>query len=199
MPKNLIAQRGDEILDRLPRNHFVIGAEVGVFDGRLSGYLLRENRSMTLLLVDRWSAVPMDHPYWKSGSEMARHTPDEWTAIEAKARSAVAFAANRAIALKGESVQVAAMIWDGSLDFSFIDAEHTYEAVTADLQAWWPKIRSGGFIAGHDWDHPEDHIHPDGSTNRMWGVKKAVEDFFKVEKLELGMNRTWIVWKERPI
>ncbi len=37
------------------------------------------------------------------------------------------------------------------LDFVYIDGDHSYEGVLADIDAWWPLIRSGGFLCGHDW------------------------------------------------
>jgi predicted O-methyltransferase YrrM len=39
---------------------------------------------------------------------------------------------------------------DGSVDFVFIDAAHDYESVSKDLAAWWPKVKLGGIMAGHD-------------------------------------------------
>lgn len=51
-------------------------------------------------------------------------------------------------------------------DFVFVDADHSYEGVLADLRAWWPLVRVGGAIAGHD--HTRD-----------WpGVEKACREFF---------------------
>lgn len=50
-----------------------------------------------------------------------------------------------------------------SVDFVFIDADHTAAAVARDLRAWWPKVRPGGVLAGHDLD--ED------------GVKEATAEF----------------------
>lgn len=38
-----------------------------------------------------------------------------------------------------------------SLDFIFIDAGHSYEDVREDLRAWFPKLKNGGFFAGHDY------------------------------------------------
>lgn len=52
------------------------------------------------------------------------------------------------------SVDAAATYADASLDFVFIDAAHEYEDVIADLQAWLPKVKSGGIFAGHDIHHP---------------------------------------------
>ena len=39
---------------------------------------------------------------------------------------------------------------DKSLDFVFIDADHSYEAVKADIAAWHPKVKQGGYLGGHD-------------------------------------------------
>jgi hypothetical protein len=49
-----------------------------------------------------------------------------------------------------ESVSAAETYADGSLDFVFIDADHRVAAVEADCRAWWPKLKPGGVMAGHD-------------------------------------------------
>jgi hypothetical protein len=49
-----------------------------------------------------------------------------------------------------------------SVDMVFIDADHSYEAVKADIEAWLPKCNK--FICGHDYDYPD--------------VKKAVDEKF---------------------
>jgi predicted O-methyltransferase YrrM len=51
------------------------------------------------------------------------------------------------------SVAAAEDFADDSLDFVFIDATHTYDAVSRDLSAWWPKVKAGGLLAGHDYIH----------------------------------------------
>ena len=59
---------------------------------------------------------------------------------------------------------------DNSLDFVFIDAEHSYESVIQDIQAWLPKIKKGGILAGDDYLK----VHP--------GVIKAVDEIFGENK-----------------
>lgn len=38
----------------------------------------------------------------------------------------------------------------GSVDMVFIDADHSYEGVKRDFEAWFDKIKKGGYFAFHD-------------------------------------------------
>lgn len=53
--------------------------------------------------------------------------------------------------LREPSPQAAAHVEDGSLDLVYIDAMHTQKECEADIRAWLPKVRQGGWIAGHDY------------------------------------------------
>jgi len=64
------------------------------------------------------------------------------------------------------------------LDFIYIDGQHTYEAVTHDIQHAEKLMKSGGIIAGHDY-YPEGHY-----LNAKFGVGEAVRDYF-------GVNHSW--------
>ncbi len=66
----------------------------------------------------------------------------------------------------GDSFDRAKDFEDGSIDFLFIDANHTYEYVIRDLQAFLPKMKKGGVISGHD--HNDQHP----------GVIRACREFF---------------------
>jgi hypothetical protein len=63
--------------------------------------------------------------------------------------------------MKATSVEAAPGITDELLDFVFIDAQHTYEACKEDLETWLRKVRTGGFIRGHDyrWDGVNRVVH----------------------------------------
>lgn len=83
--------------------------------------------------------------------------------------------------VKKSSVEAAKEFADQSCDVIFIDMGHSYEAVKQDLQSWYPKLKTGGYIAGHDIDKED--------------VKLAVNEFFKSDYNTIGA-RCWIVQKE---
>lgn len=85
--------------------------------------------------------------------------------------------------LLGRSDELAEEFQDEEVTFAFLDADHTYEKVKADLAAWWPKIKHGGVLGGHDYVG--------------WpGVKSAVDEFVRENKLHLDTDwSSWLVSK----
>jgi hypothetical protein len=67
--------------------------------------------------------------------------------------------------IRGGSSDSAQYFQDGTVDFVFIDADHIYERVRDDINAWLPKIKPGGIIAGHDYNPPHE-------------VERAVNEIF---------------------
>ncbi len=67
---------------------------------------------------------------------------------------------------------------DESIDMVYIDAKHTYEAVKEDITAWYPKVKIGGIISGHDFQDS----HP--------GVKQAILEILGLPEL-LGKDTSW--------
>jgi predicted O-methyltransferase YrrM len=59
----------------------------------------------------------------------------------------------RAVIMRMTSLRAAQLIADESLDFVYIDALHDYVSTLQDIEAWWPKLKSGGLMAGHDYLH----------------------------------------------
>ena len=53
---------------------------------------------------------------------------------------------------RAHSHKIVQMFDDASIDFLFIDGSHEYEDVKEDLRLWLPKVKSGGTLAGHDYD-----------------------------------------------
>jgi hypothetical protein len=81
---------------------------------------------------------------------------------------------------------------DNSEDVVYIDADHKYDPVLADIRAWYPKIKPGGILCG------DDYI--DGSHVEKFGVIPAVNDFAAEHGLTFavtsGPNPTWVFCKD---
>ena len=69
------------------------------------------------------------------------------------------------------SAEVVGLVRDGSLDFVYLDADHKYALVRADLAAWYPKVRPGGVVSGHD------YLDSPNCCGSEFGVKTAVREF----------------------
>lgn len=103
-----------------------------------------------------------------------------------KAIDRVAFASDRAKIVRSRSVEAAQTVPDQSCDFVFIDADHSLEGCKADIDAWAPKVKPGGWLCGHDYEN----------TNfPKFGVTQAVTEYLDQTglSLELGENLTWFV------
>ena len=96
---------------------------------------------------------------------------------------------DRRSVLRARSLEAVEVIADMSLDFVFLDADHSREAVVEDLRGWAPKIALGGLLCGHDYGHP---LFP--------GVKDAVDAFVASTggRVECGQDYTWFMRMDAP-
>jgi len=83
------------------------------------------------------------------------------------------------------SVLASSSIDNLSLDFIYIDGDHSYTGVKDDIRVWLPKVKRNGVLGGHDY------------TNlSVPGVKQAVDEFTKTAKFKLYRNQLdWWVSK----
>jgi cephalosporin hydroxylase len=82
------------------------------------------------------------------------------------------------VPVRKPSVEAAKDYEDESLVGVFIDASHEYEDVLADIRAWWPKVKQGGYFGGHDINWP--------------GVARAVQESFPGVQ---PLGSSWLVRK----
>jgi len=144
------------------------GAEIGVYVGYYSRVLLDTIPGLNLLCVDSWALKTWRERAYPLAVETLSHYLG-------------------ATVIRGKSVDVAKTVEDGLLDFVFIDADHSYEAVKADLLAWVPKVRSGGIVSGHDYYE---------SRSGKLGVIPAVNEYVEENGYVLQLTE----WdKENPI
>lgn len=126
---------------------FVTGVELGVKEGETFGYLLSKCPKLKLTGVDLYQTQPKNVVQDYLGWNQSRN--------EARAQDIVKKNSGRAKLLVMDSVQAASSFEDKSVDFIFIDADHSVEAVYKDISAWYPKIKNPkAGIFGHDYNWP---------------------------------------------
>ena len=79
--------------------------------------------------------------------------------------------------------------FDRPIDLLFIDADHAYESVVRDYKNWSPLVKSGGFIAFHDYYAPgSDHEGPRLAINECvvnnpeWSTQWLADSLYVAQK-----------------
>lgn len=126
-------------------------AEVGVAAGQYALEILQWGVSR-LYMVDLWGHVP-------DGAGMLRCAQEEHDANYRAAMDRIEPHKDRAVVLRGLSDQMAVRVPIGSLDFLHVDGAHDYLSVKRDLVAWYPRMKRGGIVSGHDYLNPAYGVH----------------------------------------
>jgi len=181
-------ERVEPLLARLAVGGTVV--EVGVYQGLMGEHILKTRPDVTWWGVDPWRAQE-DQPgsYVASKDPHARLTQSQQDMNCQRARDRVARFGVRASIYRLPSVDVAPLLPDASLDMVFLDGDHSYDGVIADLVAWWPKIKLGGWLGGHDWSNPNPAFR--------LGVDQAVTEWAERDghDVQLDQGMTW--WTPR--
>ena len=148
-------------------------AEIGVFAGRSTIRMVEAQGGVgKLWAIDHWQGVPDDqtqHVIYKDLRQTERNF---------RLRMRPYIKAGRVQVLKMASLEGADWVARNVgpiLDLIFLDGDHRYGALRADIQAWRPLLRAGGILAGHDYHWP--------------GVKRAVDEC--LPGFERGPGSVW--------
>ena len=152
-----------------PDSSGLVGLEIGSYAGESATAFLSTGKFDKLYCIDAWTNGYDDNDI-ASNSNLA--------GVEALFDSRLGGDA-RVAKIKGFSYDVADKIPDGSLDFLYIDSTHTYEGVFKDLTLYFPKVKTGGIIAGHDY------------CMAWQGVMRAVDEFFGHKPEKLYCDTSW--------
>ncbi len=131
-------------------------AEVGVYRGDYASAVLAQcDGIQEYYMVDPWRHLDD----WNKPANKSDALFEEYL-LEAKSKTE--FAGRKRIILRGKTTEVIDQIPDGSLDFCYIDGDHTLKGITIDLIRVYPKIREGGWIGGDDftksiWEHRSEY------------------------------------------
>jgi len=154
--------------------------EVGVQKGFFSKLILRNMPSVEkLYLIDLWEQQPNYNDYANVSNNIQEsyyqetlHNIHPWK--------------DKVSVLRGYSSIMCHEIPDDSLDWVYIDARHDYLGCKEDIECYYPKVKRGGIVSGHDYMTAADvkRVSPDqdwsicsDGTIEPRSVKGAVDDF----------------------
>jgi hypothetical protein len=169
--------------------------EVGSFLGKSTSYILDEiqksNKKLQFYAVDTWDLTKDDQfhstaemPWGEKYIDFSKRLGE--TAFYDYFMDNIKYCpggSNLTKAIQSYSWSAADQFKDNSCYFVFIDAGHSYESVLKDLNAWYPKVKSGGIFAGHDLIGE--------------GVQKALREFCLKNNIKqiYQRNASWLLYK----
>lgn len=130
------------IISLLPENAIV--AELGSFAGESAACFLQSPKVSHLLCVDSWT------PGYDDAHDIASRQDMSLVRRAFHLTTMPYHGTGRFTVAEMTTLAAADLVRNFSLDMVYIDASHRYEDVKADMLAWLPKVKRGGWIAGHD-------------------------------------------------
>jgi len=144
--------------------------EVGSFKGQSAIIFAQSGKFDTIYCVDDWNKnfkVVINNKVVKNDMVEVEQTFDKETSVYPQ------------IIKKKMTSEMASKVIDFQVDFVYIDAMHDYNSVRQDIELWLPKVKQGGYIAGHDY------------SSEFQGVIDAVEQRFV--NVKVYQDTSWIV------
>lgn len=164
----------------------LVGAEIGIGEGIHASFFLSELDIDFVYLIDPYTV------YQDERLMLKLEIIKRW---EKRAHIRLDKYKHKIKWMKEKSADAARLIADNRLDFVYIDGNHTYESVVEDISLYYPKVKEGGLLSGHDYEYKS--------------VKRAVDEFISKENLKLhiedmgpgqfsgkGMKYDWWAWKQ---
>lgn len=172
-----------DLLKRLPKGQRC--AEVGVLRGGFSAAILAYAKPSKLLLIDLWR---QQDPAIYHDKANVSDVKQEQTMRYVMRRFARQRHSGVVEVIRGYSDTELLKLPCTSLDWVYLDANHSEECVTADLQACMHTLTADGLIMGHDYCEQDDEGH-------KFGVIPAVTKFLKRTP---GLNLIAVTDEEYP-
>ena len=160
--------------------------EVGVLDGRLINAVMRNcSKIQAYYAIDPWAVLP-------DRLERSQLKQVDWDKYYLRTFE-VAAHFHQVSLIRDTSLNASKRFDANVFDLIYIDADHSFDSVIQDIVSWWPKVRIGGYLGGHDFG---SRLHP--------GVRKAVETATELSGLKIHYatplhkwGYVWIVQKSR--
>ena len=157
-------------------------AEIGVWEGDFSNQILHFGNPAKLHLIDPWISQYPKSGRWYSGPQAGLDNKFEEVSSS--------FANDERVVIHREFSSKVQFEKD-YFDWVYIDGDHTYKVVKADLCKYYSLIKTGGFLCGHDYG-------PSGKDTNG-GPRRAVDEFCEERNLSLllkGDCREFVIKKK---
>jgi hypothetical protein len=167
-----------------------VGVEIGGFKGEFSKTILSKWGGK-LYIVDVWGKIDdyddkNNHEYGKGIYNECIINTSEYV--------------DRSFMLRMSSEEASKLFNDDSLDYIYIDANHSYDGLVLDLNLWYPKIKKGGLISGHDYlltnwyngdflkNEKDKFINFNGEYLGVFGVNSAIDEFTRKHNINFNLT-----------
>jgi len=171
----------DEMIAAIPKGGIM--AELGVFKGEFSVKIDEICQPDELILIDSWFGQNL-----YSGDVNGNHrngVRQYYTGEELYYLTEMNIKECRGVVtMVKATTDVLKAFTDNIFSMIYIDADHSYEGVLKDLINAYHKIKDGGYIMGHDYEHNMDKTN----NSYNFGVKKAVDEFCREYNQEISMK-----------
>ena len=172
--------KSHKIFDVINEKGFEVGVEIGVAYGNHSDNILDKTK------IKKWYGVDpyvWYEDYKKDGMSMGQ---DDFDTLHDFVEKRLSFYGYRFELIRDYSRNALGLFTDGSLDIVYIDGNHSRRYVKKDIRNWWEKVRVGGVLSGHDYNH----------VNTPW-VTTEVNKFAKYQgrPVEYMGDHVWYIEK----
>jgi len=137
------------LLKALPRRS--VGAEIGVWRGEFSEDIVRRVKPSCLHLIDPWVFMSSSARLDLRGVGAKEQTDMDVIHDAVAQQFAAQISAGTVVMHRSLSADAALEFEDDYFDWIYIDGDHSYEGVLADLRAFTPKVKRGGLVTGDDY------------------------------------------------
>lgn len=173
------------------------GAEIGVQLAQFHSRIRAGWKGRRIIGVDPW------REYY--GVDMTNHGHEDY--LQRARQEMSQFPADSWVFMRMTSLEAAKVLAETrvQLDWVFLDGDHDYQPVLDDIDAYWPLVKPGGILAGHDWVVDGWHYngqpfeaHPARPANNQCGpfaVRKAVAERFPAECVSVTAPETDLGWQ----
>lgn len=180
---------------------FSTGVELGVQRGNFAADILsRWTSAKRYILVDLWEHQKNYHDVANVGQQEQDRRMNEALKQTSRFQDKIEICRNY-------TIHCATQYPDEIFDFVYVDARHDYKGVLEDMRAWWPKLKEGGIMSGHDY---LDSVEVAAINGQNWSiafdgtvqpenkaVRSAVNEFAEEQMLHLQVtyrDSPWNTW-----